>query len=147
MPKPKQQKPSAWPAIVLILAAAWLWQQNGGGLPFVRPEGVSAAVWNNVQPIRAVVEKASKEDRAKLSDCWTDFASQLPGPLRTIGAFKATWVQYSNDSAEANGLAGKFPGFSEAADKAFVATFGEKDGPVDGAKMVEFAKALAGVCK
>lgn len=90
-----------------------------------------------------------KSKKATMVAIWYDFSSALataPVVPKTTGTFKQAVTHYSNAAGTATGLAGAFPGFSAALEKAFVATFGDEDAALDKAKAVEFSQAIAWAC-
>lgn len=93
--------------------------------------------------VKLVCHAQPKAKRTQFAKVWSDFASQLPGTIKTTGQLKAAWQAYDAQAVAAAGLQGVFPGFGAAAEAAWVKVFGQADTDVDGKRAKDFFRALA----
>ena len=125
-----------------------------GGVGPVTPDAPalplpSAELQLRLGEVKSIVAAADKAKQATMVAVWYDFAAALatvPAAPKTTGTFKAALTHYSNAAGTSTGLAGAFPGFTAALEKAFVATFGDEDIALDKAKALEFSQAVAWAC-
>lgn len=101
-------------------------------------------------PMRTVMTASSVDSfkRATWAAAWSDFATAVAAtPPTGIASYKSSITAFMQAAAAKGGLAGAFPGFSNALETAFTARFGAADGALDAVKAVEFAKAVAWACR
>jgi hypothetical protein len=108
----------------------------------------SAELQTAVADVKTVMAKADPAKAAVFAKAWLDFATALEAttPIATVGEYKSALSTFINAVALQAQLAGAFPGYSVAAEKAFVAYLGGEDGQLDMTKAKAFAQALAWAC-
>jgi hypothetical protein len=108
----------------------------------------SVALQAAVAEVRAVMLKADAAKAAKFQAAWVDFGTALKvtPPFASISEFKASMTAFINAVAIQGDLAGAFPGYSAAAEQAFVAVLGSEDGALDMTQAQAYVQALAWAC-
>lgn len=108
----------------------------------------SADLQSTLAPVKAAIQAAPPAKVAQLQAMFMDLYNVFKGGCvpSTTGGFETSLVQFINSAATSAGLAGAFPGFSAALDKAVDQHFGKEDVSLEKDKAVEFAAALVWCC-